>query len=160
VLGKHGLRGALRVAALTDFPAQLRRRKRLYLGEQQRPVEVVSVRGHGDALIVQLAEVATPEQAAVLYGQTLYIRREEASRLGRGEFFLHQVVGLSVETTDGRQLGRVEDVLRTGANDVYVVRGALGEVLVPAIAPVVKQIDPDGGRLLVELMPGMLPGED
>jgi 16S rRNA processing protein RimM len=109
---------------------------------------------------VQLAEVATPEQAAVLHGQTLYIRRDEASRLGRGQFFLHQVVGLSVETTDGRQLGRVEEVLRTGANDVYVVRGALGEVLVPAIAPVVKQIDPDAGRLLVELMPGMLPGED
>jgi 16S rRNA processing protein RimM len=121
---------------------------------------VVSIGGHGEHLIVLLAEFTTPEQAAGLYGQTLYIRRDEATRLGRDEFFLHQVVGLAVETTDGRQLGRVEDVLRTGANDVYVVRGGLGELLLPAIAPVVKQIDPDAGRLLVELMPGMLPGED
>lgn len=154
------MRGALRVAALTDFPGQLRRRKRLYLGEEQRPVEVVSVRGHGEQLIVQLADVVSPEQAARLYGQTLYIRRDEASRLRPGQFFWHQIVGLTVETADGRQLGRVEDVLRTGANDVYVVRGDLGEVLVPAIAPVVKRIDPDAGRLVVELMPGMLPRED
>jgi 16S rRNA processing protein RimM len=80
--------------------------------------------------------------------------------LPRGQFFWHQIIGLTVETADGRQLGRVEDVLRTGANDVYVVRGDLGEVLVPAIAPVVKRIDPDGGRLVVELIPGMLPRED
>lgn len=78
----------------------------------------------------------------------------------RGQFFWHQIIGLTVETADGRQLGRVEDVLRTGANDVYVVRGDLGEVLVPAIAPVVKRIDPDAGRLVVELIPGMLPRED
>jgi 16S rRNA processing protein RimM len=121
---------------------------------------VLSVRGHGEQLIVQLAGITDPEQAGRLYGQTLYIRRDDASRLGRGQFYLHQIVGLTVETTDGRTLGRVEDVLRTGANDVYVVRGVLGEVLVPAIAPVVKRIDPAAGRVLVELMPGMLPGED
>jgi 16S rRNA processing protein RimM len=118
------------------------------------------VRGHDQHLIVQLADVTSPEAAARLHGQTLYIRRDEAGRLGRGEFFLHQVLGLAVETTDGRPLGRVEDVLRTGANDVYVVRGGLGEILIPAVGAVVKRVDPAAGRLLVELMPGMLPGED
>jgi 16S rRNA processing protein RimM len=108
---------------------------------------------------VQLADVTTPDQAVALFGELLYIHRDDATRLPRGSYYEHDVVGLRVEATDGRQLGEVAEVLRTGANDVYVVRGDLGEVLIPAVRHVVKRVDVPGGRILVELIPGLLPGE-
>jgi 16S rRNA processing protein RimM len=76
--------------------------------------------------------------------------------LGEGEFFHHQIVGLRVETTDGEQLGKVAEVLETGADDVYVVRGNLGEILLPAISDVVERIDLAEGRMTVRLLPGLL----
>ena len=119
----------------------------------------MSIRGSGDQLIVQLADVATPDEATALFGELLYIHRDDAARLPRGSYYEHDVGGLRVETTDGRALGEVAEILRTGANDVYVVLGALGEVLIPAVRHVVKRVDVAAGRILVELIPGLLPGE-
>jgi 16S rRNA processing protein RimM len=69
------------------------------------------------------------------------------------------VIGLRVEdATTQELLGQVADILETGANDVYVVRGERGEILVPAIKDVVKEIDPAAGRMLIRPLPGMLPG--
>jgi 16S rRNA processing protein RimM len=73
-----------------------------------------------------------------------------------GEFFYHQIVGLSVVTTEGRALGKVEDILVTGSNDVYVVKGAGKEYLIPAISDVVKKIDLEGKTILIEAMEGLL----
>jgi 16S rRNA processing protein RimM len=61
---------------------------------------------------------------------------------------------------DGRQLGHIREILRTGANDVYVVVGPLGELLIPAIGDVVESIDVEAGRVLIKPMPGLLPGDD
>jgi 16S rRNA processing protein RimM len=110
-------------------------------------------------LIVQLADVTSPAAAAGLFGELLYVRRDEAATLPRGSYFEHEVVGLRVETAAGRELGTVAEILRTGANDVYVVRGNLGEVLIPAVRHVVRRVDLPGGRIVVELIPGLLPGE-
>jgi 16S rRNA processing protein RimM len=79
-----------------------------------------------------------------------------ALQLPKGQFYWHQVIGLRVESTDGQTLGTVRDILETGANDVYIVHGAHGELLLPAIKDVVKQIDPAAGRMLVQLLPGLL----
>lgn len=153
------MRGALRVALLSDFPAQLRRRQRLYLGEEHRPVDVSSIRAQGDRLIVQLVDVDSPEAAAALREQWLYVRRDEAARPPRGQHFEHEVLGLCVETSDGEALGSIVEIIRTGANDVYVIRGPDGrELLLPAISDVVKSLDVAGGRVVVDLLPGLLPG--
>ena len=79
--------------------------------------------------------------------------------LPKGQFFWHQVIGLRVEDAATHELlGEVVDIIETGANDVYLVRGQRGEILVPAIKDVVKQIDPSAGRMLIQPLPGMLPG--
>jgi 16S rRNA processing protein RimM len=108
---------------------------------------------------VQLADVRTPGDATALFGELLYVRRDEAANLPRGSYFEHEVVGLRVETAEGRALGTVAEILRTGANDVYVVRGDLGEVLIPAVRHVVKRVEMASRRIVVELIPGLLPGE-
>jgi 16S rRNA processing protein RimM len=159
VVTSHGVRGALRVELLTDFPANFRRLKRLLLGEELTPVDVLEARVTGDHAIVRIAGVETPEAAAALRGQYLYVPIAEAAKPPRGEFFWHQIVGLRVETEAGEHLGAVAEILRTGANDVYIVRGSRGEILIPAIEDVVREVDPATGRMVVRPLPGMLPGE-
>ena len=148
----------MRAVVLSDFPAALRKRRQLLLGEELRPVEVASLRISGPNAIVQLVGVDSADKAAELRGELLYIPADQAVR-ARGRHFWHEIEGLRVETDDGRELGTVSEVLRTGANDVYVVNGPEGEVLIPAIADVVKRVDPRTGRMLVHLLPGLLPGE-
>jgi 16S rRNA processing protein RimM len=79
--------------------------------------------------------------------------------LEAGQFYEHQIIGLNVVTTEGEPLGQVVQVLATGANDVYVVQGLRGEVLLPARVEVVRAIDLDAGTMTVALLPGLLPGE-
>lgn len=145
------------MALLSDFPGQLRRRKRLYLGDAFQPVDVESIRINGEQLIVRLADVTTAADASALFGELLYVRREEAAKPPHGSHFEHEVLGLRVETTDGQDIGTVAEILRTGANDVYLLRGELGEILIPVIADVVKSISPTDGRIVVEPIPGLLP---
>jgi 16S rRNA processing protein RimM len=103
--------------------------------------------------------VTSPAEAATLFGELLYVSRDEAATLPRGSYFEHEVVGLRVETVEGGVLGTIAEILRTGANDVYVVRGERGEVLIPAVRHVVRRVDLPGGRIVVALLPGLLPGE-
>jgi 16S rRNA processing protein RimM len=131
----------------------------VFLGESLRSVDLLSVRIADNAAILAIDGVTTRDAAAGLRGELLYVPRAEAARPPSGEFLWHEVIGLSVVTDDGRELGRVDEILRTGANDVYVVRGTLGEVLIPAIADVILRIDPASGTIVIHPMPGLLPGE-
>ena len=104
-------------------------------------------------------EIPDRTAAEKLRGLDVEVPRSEAHPLPRGQFYWHEVIGLAVEDArTGEQLGTVRDIIETGANDVYVVQGARGEILVPAIKSVVKQIDPPAGRMLIEPLPGLLPG--
>jgi 16S rRNA processing protein RimM len=87
------------------------------------------------------------------------VSESEAWKLPRGRFYWHQIVGLRVVTVDGRALGTVKEILETGANDVYLVETDRGELLLPAIKDVVKEIAPERGVMVVELLPGMDSGE-
>ena len=82
---------------------------------------------------------------------------DELRPLGEGEYYHFQILGLEVRTTTGEVLGRVEQIISTGSNDVFVVRGPRGEVLIPAVDDVVKSVDPAAGRIEVEVVEGLLP---
>jgi 16S rRNA processing protein RimM len=75
--------------------------------------------------------------------------------LPSGRYYQRQIIGLGVVTDEGESLGEVVDILETGANDVYVVQGAQGEILLPAISSVIRQIDLDAGCLTVHLLEGL-----
>jgi 16S rRNA processing protein RimM len=118
---------------------------------------VMGARAQPPNILLRLEDILDRDSAEKLRGAEVEVRRDDAPKLPTGQFFWHQVIGLRVETADGQTLGTVRDILETGANDVYVVHGARGEILVPAIKDVVKHIDPAAGRMLVEPLPGLLP---
>lgn len=161
VLRPHGVRGEVRVEIVTGYPERLGQHAAFYLAHPNSPeavrrYAVERLRLHRDVALLKLEGCDTRNAADDLRGMLVQIPIEDAVPLEEGEYYLYQVVGVQVETEDGEQLGQVIEVLDTGANDVYVVQGPRGEVLLPAIKDVVLELDLDARRLVVRLMPGLL----
>jgi 16S rRNA processing protein RimM len=157
VLAPHGIRGELKCRVITDFPKQRFRRGNTVLIKGE-PHVIQSARIQPTTVLLMLEDITDRDAADALRNADVEVPTHAAVALPRGQFYWHQVIGLRVEdVTTGEPLGEVSDILETGANDVYVVKGARGEILVPAIKDVVKQIDPTAGRMLIQPLPGMLP---
>jgi 16S rRNA processing protein RimM len=141
---------------ITDYPERLGTLETLYFGPDHVPHRLVGVRRHRDALLLRLEGVTDREAAERYRDKLVYVSIDDAVPLEEGEYYLFQLWGLQVVTEDGRELGVLVDVLETGANDVYVVDGPCGEVLLPAIPEVVREVDVPGGQMLVHLLDGLL----
>ncbi|MBI4213734.1 MAG: 16S rRNA processing protein RimM [Chloroflexi bacterium] len=152
----HGVSGEVSCQLLTDFPERFSRTKRVFLGEEHQPIEIQHSRLNGNRLLLRFSGVENRTEAIRLVGRTVYIPESEAVRLPAGSYFWHQVIGMAVRTADGQDLGNVVNILETGSNDVYVVQGDRGEVLIPATKEVVKSIEVDDGIMTVELIEGLL----
>jgi 16S rRNA processing protein RimM len=156
-LSAHGIRGELKCRVITDFPKQRFKRGNTVL-LRATPFTVRSARYQGPNVLLGLTEIVDRTTAETFRGADVEVPTSDTVSLPRGQFYWHQVIGLHViDVTTQEDLGTVADILETGANDVYLVRGARGEVLVPAIKDVVNEIDPTNGRMLVTPLPGMLP---
>ena len=158
IVRSHGICGEVVVEVLTDFPERFDSLEMAYLGDaaQAEPRRVTGTRGHSGHVIVSFEGCPDRTSADALRGLLVQVPVEEVMPLPDGEYYLHQLVGLDVVTVDGEELGRIGHVLFSQANDVYVVNGPRGEILLPAIRQVIKQIDLAGGRAVVELMPGLV----
>jgi 16S rRNA processing protein RimM len=152
------VRGELKCRVVTDFPGRrFRRGARLFLGPDHQPVTVRAARIQGSTALLHFEEISDRTEAEAVRDFEISISTQAAGRPPKGEFFWHEVIGLQVVDVRTEQtLGTVADILETGANDVYIVHGEKGEILVPAIKDVVKLIDPPGGRMLIEPLPGMI----
>ncbi len=161
----HGVRGALRVQALTSTPERMGYLGTVYL--THTPDQAETLRAHkvariqrdkGDYWLLFLEGIHSREEADRFRGQYVLVTLQDAIPLAEDEVYLFQVIGLTVITSEGLDLGRVVSVIETGANDVYVVQGeAYGEVLIPAIESVVRHIDVENGVMRVDLLDGLLP---
>jgi 16S rRNA processing protein RimM len=162
VLRPHGIRGELRVEVLTAYPERIVPGQQLHLGPDPADVSaarlytVAQARRHQHYLILQLAGVSDRNAAELLRAQYVMVALQDAVPLDDDEYYLFQVLGLDVITTEGEALGRITDVIETGANDVFVVRGPRGEVLLPVTDECVQRIDLDKGIVTVHLMEGLL----
>ena len=154
----HGIRGEVRVELLTDFPERYRTLKRVYLGERHEARAVEAARFTPKGVLLKLAGVNARDAADALRGAYVALPEADLPPLPTGNFPHLQVRGLSVYAEDGRHLGAVAEILTTGSNDVYVVRGGpSGEILLPAIADVILSIDLQAERITVRLIPGLVP---
>jgi 16S rRNA processing protein RimM len=161
VVGKfrhpHGLRGEILMNVATDFPDRLQPGIIIYVGETKLPLEIRSRRWHGDSLLLTFESFQNPEESGELRNQWVYVKTEDRPALPEGEYYHHQLLGLAVVSDEGHELGKMTGILDTGANDVYVVVSPSGrEILLPAIEPVILDIDLERGKMLVHILPGLL----
>jgi 16S rRNA processing protein RimM len=161
VASVHGLRGEVVVELHTDFPERFQAGIVLLTGPELTPLHVLQARPHKSNMLVRFQDVNSRDEAEELRGAWLYIEEGDAVDLEEGDYWIHDIIGLQVVSTTGVHLGQITDVMSTGANDVYIVQPAPGvnrdrELLLPAIADVVQEVDLENGRITVTLLPGLL----
>ncbi|MEZ0395634.1 MAG: ribosome maturation factor RimM [Anaerolineales bacterium] len=157
----HGVRGEILIEVLTDFPERLQPGTVVYAGETHRRLVIRSRRGHQEGLLLAFAGLETPEAAGQLRHQFLYVTAADRPPLPEGEYYHHQLLGLTVQTETGRRLGTLTDILETGANDVYVVTPDKGrEILLPVIPGVILDVNLEAGTMRVRLPDGLLDEEN
>ena len=146
----HGVRGDLRIVPRTDFPERFRALREVMVGDELLHIE--HARPQGKNFLMRFREYPVREEAQRLTGRLLTVARAEAVPLEEGEYYIFDIVGLTVYDEAENELGTVEHVLKTGSNDVYAVRAEDGrELLIPALHTVVRVIDVPGGRMTVRL---------
>lgn len=150
ILAPHGLRGEFKLRLQTNDPEHLLTLKRLYLGDEAAPRTVLSARMHQGNALLRLQGISSPETVERLRGSTLSIRASDARPLAPNEYFLFQIIGLDVFTEAGERIGKVTDLMETGANDVLVITPDEGpDILLPSHPDVVLSMDPAEGKVVV-----------
>lgn len=160
IVAPHGIRGEVKVEVMSDNPERFKAGAELYLsstpeGTDARPVRLATSRPHQNRMLIRLATTPDRNAAETLRGLYLLIPEADAMALGEHENFVHDLIGLRVETTAGEALGKIVEIVFTPANDVYVARGEAGEVLLPATREVVRSVDLAARTMVVELPEGL-----
>jgi 16S rRNA processing protein RimM len=144
VVKPHGIKGKMKVEY---FGEDLRRfvsyREIFIEDEKGRPesYEILEASPHPPRLILRLKGIEKIEQAQPLIGKTILVEKEAFPGLEEGEYYWADLLGMKVETREGKQIGKVREIFATGAHDVYVVEGKRGEISLPAIGEVILDID-------------------
>ena len=155
----HGVRGEVKVFPTTDDPQRFRRLKEVTLdtGRERLSLKIQNVKFFKNMVILKFEGYDNINDIERYRGKELGIRRYQAVDLKKDEYFIADLVGMTVTAEDGRMLGTLTDVIQTGANDVYVVKMENGkEILLPAIRQCILHVDVEAGQMQVHLLPGLL----
>jgi 16S rRNA processing protein RimM len=158
----HGVQGELKVEVMSADPDRFSQLETVFLGRKpDQPLErfdIASYRQNHNQVLLHFKGINNREDAGRLRGLLIFVPLAEAIPLAEGEFFIFQLYGMTVVTDDGRALGTIQEVIQTGANDVFVVNGGeYGEVLIPDTAEVVLSINGPERLVTVNLLDGLLP---
>lgn len=153
VAGAHGADGVLRILSDSDNPDRYAQGGELSIGGQT--YRIMDAAPFKTAYLVRLDGVDDANAAAALAGEAVLAAAATAPPLPEGVYYHYQLIGLTVADADGAPLGALTEVLRTGANDVYVVVSESAELLVPAVADVVRAVDLERGVMTVALPDGL-----
>lgn len=154
VLTPQGLHGDLKVLLLTPFPDRFQPGRSVHLGGDRRLIE--RARPDKSGLLLKLSGIDDRTSAEAFRDHYLEVPESDLQPLGEGQYYHFQLIGISVRTTRGLPVGRVTRILSTPANDVIVVHGMLGELLLPAVDEVVKEVDLDNSVMVIEMVPGLV----
>ena len=150
ILRPHGVRGEVKVYPLTDDPGRFKRLKSCFI-ERDGQYEAAVVTGSkqaGEAPVLHIEGVDTPEQAEKLRGRYICVDKQHAVKLPEGCWFVADLIGCAVSDTEGNPLGTLTDVLETNANDVYVIEGER-KLLVPALKKLLDTVDAGNKRIVL-----------
>jgi len=152
----HGVLGEIILDLHTDFPERLKIGRKLFLGEEHKPMTLTSARPHAKGMLIKFKGIETPEDVGKFRNQWVYVKASDMPPLPEGQLYQHELFGFSVVDESDKLLGELVEILETGANDVYVVKDANGrELLLPAIPSVILKVDPARRLIRVHLLEGL-----
>ena len=160
IIKPHGIKGEVKVYPTTDSPLrfdEITHVKIIQQGKELGDHRISSVKYFKDIVILKFKGIDNINDVEPLKGAELYIPREEGAELSEGEYYIADIIGMTVMTDGGEKLGTVKDVMETGANDVYVVNAECGrEILIPAIKQCILDTDIENNIMTVHLIDGLL----
>jgi len=159
VVALFGVRGEVKVRSLTDIPDRFHQLEAVYLGpDAVQTYKIEHVRPYkGEMVILKLAGINDANAAEALRNRSLLIPLEQLAKLPPDSYYQHDILGLTVHLLDGRELGPIVDILETGSNDVYIIKGSDGkQIMIPALKTVIKQIDLLRRTMYIDPLPGLL----
>ena len=166
IVGTHGLTGGVRAIVLSDVSHRFAAGQVLYVLGQPYVVSSSAPasfkakhpgksNNSGRQIILRFQGLDSEDSVKGLVGEELTVPETAVPSLPEGEYFHYQIMGLQVLTEDGENLGKVSEILETGSNDVYVTSGDSGELLIPALADVIREIRLSDGVMVVSLPDGL-----
>lgn len=159
IVNTFGVKGMLKVKPFTDDVERFEELKKVYICEKEKleEVEIEEVKYHKDMVLLKVKGIEDMNEAEKVKGLYLKIDRKNAKKLPKDTYFIADLLGLEVYSDTGELLGKVDDIFRTGANDVYVVKNENGkQLLLPGIPDVIKEIDLEKGIIIVHLLKGLV----
>lgn len=167
IVNTFGIQGELKIISDTDFPED-----RFAIGESLtilrddqaiKTVKVEKLRQHKGTYIIKFEEFNNINEVEKLKNAWLAITEDQQHDLDEFEFYHHEIIGLKVYTLDGDYLGNVKEILALGSNDVWVIKRSEAnkpDALIPYISDVVKEVNLEDGKVVIELMEGLIDDED
>lgn len=159
VSSTHGVRGEVKVFPTTDDVKRFKKLKKVFMDYQgqRQPVEIEGVKFFKQFAILKLKGIDSLNDVECYRGCELYVERKDAVPLKKDEYYIADLIGMQVYTTDGKRFGELTDVMETGANDVYVIASEeYGEVLVPAIKDCIREVDVEKQSMVIHLLEGLI----
>ena len=153
----HGIAGEVKVFPTSDDMNRFKKLKEVILdtGKETQLLHIQQVRFFKNMVIVKFKEFRSINDVERLRGKSLYVTRENAVKLQKDEYFIADMIGIQVVSDEGEDLGILQDVMQTGANDVYVVEKDGEELLIPAIKDCILSVNVEEGKMEVHLLPGL-----
>lgn len=158
IVAPFGIRGELKVFSLSDIPDRFVQLDTVFIGPDHAPRKITAVRPYkGDMLVIKFAGIDDANMADTLRNFDLTIPLEKLAKLPPNSYYQHDILGLRVALLCGREIGTIIEIMETGSNDVYVVKGDDSkQILLPAIKDVIKQVDLIRRMMYIEPMAGLL----
>ena len=159
IVNTNGLKGVVKINPFTDDVNKFDNLEYIYiqLKAELKKVKIEQVRYNKNQVLLKLEGIDSIEEAEKLRNFYIKIEKESQEELGEDTYYIIDLIGLDVYSEKNEYLGKIEDVFPTGSNDVYVVKDNLGkQILIPAIADVVKKVDLNNRKMIINLIPGLL----
>ena len=159
IIGTHGIKGTLKVHSYSGNIDSLQSAQAVFLkGKDGTLCEyaIKNVSAHAGGFIIGLDDFSDINQVLSLIGSELCLKLGQLPVPGKDEYYWRDLIGLTVHTDQGVELGTLVDIFETGSSDIYVVRGSSKEYLIPAIADVIADIDIPGKKMIITPLEGLL----
>lgn len=159
IVNTNGLKGVVKVNPFTDDIGKFEDLKYVYiqLKNELKKIKIEQVRYNKNQVLLKLEGIDSIEEAEKYRNFYLKTEKESQEDLGEDTYYIVDLIGLDVYSDKNEYLGKIEDVFPTGSNDVYVVKDNLGkQILIPAIADVVKEVDLKNKKMIINLIPGLI----
>lgn len=147
IINTHGIKGEVKVFPLTDDIKRFRRLKSVIIDGIEK--NIIWCKLQGDRVILKIEGIDDMEAAASLRSKYIEVTRENAVKLSEGRYFITDIIGCDVFDENGIMLGAVDNVIQTGSNDVYSVKGK-EEILIPALKDIVIKIDIENRQIVIK----------